>query len=153
MTRQGNAATCFSAWCRGWTQKAGTRLDTSMDEPDLLLRNYTIDEVAEILGCTPAVAVEQIRRGDLPGLKFGRSWLIPAQAFHQRLNELALEVASERRAARQSRLSYSVPIPAPLAPRSRRRIPPPLPSLPVAQPAERAAASANQGRITYPGAR
>lgn len=96
---------------------------------------YTIDQAASILGCTQVTAVHHIMRGDLPGLKFGRSWIIPAHAFHQRLNEFALETAAERRMQcikpRRDPVPIPIPVPTPSAARSRRRIPPPLPPVPT----------------------
>lgn len=63
---------------------------------------YTVTEVCEILGCEAETVTERITNGDLPGLKFGRGWIIPRKAFDQCLNELALQEAQERRAARQA---------------------------------------------------
>ena len=60
---------------------------------------YSINEVATILGCEAETAVERIISGDLPGLKIGRSWIVPREAFSQCLNELALREAQERRKA------------------------------------------------------
>lgn len=65
--------------------------------PDIL----SIDQVAELLHCEPATAAEQFAKGVLPGLKFGRQWIAPRQAFFERLNALALEQAAERREALQ----------------------------------------------------
>jgi excisionase family DNA binding protein len=52
---------------------------------------------AELLGCTAASVEDLLRAGVLPGLKFGRSWRIPAAALDARLNELALQEAAARR--------------------------------------------------------
>ena len=43
----------------------------------------TIDEVAETLGISRALAYESARRGDLPVLKLGRRLLVPRQAFNR----------------------------------------------------------------------
>ncbi len=57
----------------------------------------TIDQVADVLLCDKDTAAACLNSGELPGLKFGRSWVIPAVSFYQRLNELAIEAANERR--------------------------------------------------------
>lgn len=98
---------------------------------------YSINEVADILGCEAETAVERIVAGDLPGLKFGRGWIVPREAFSQRLNEIALEEAQTRRQARAAG-SKAVKViqharSAVAAPSSRpgrvARVPPALPGL------------------------
>ncbi len=61
---------------------------------------YNIVEASTLLDCTPTTLVERIEAGDMPGTKFGRSWVIPVDAFWQRLNELAIEESGKRRALR-----------------------------------------------------
>lgn len=56
----------------------------------------TLSEVAELLGCTEETVVERIASGDIPALKFGRSWVVPRGALEVRINELALEQARSR---------------------------------------------------------
>jgi excisionase family DNA binding protein len=58
---------------------------------------YSVAQVAEMLGCTQEIVVERIYAGELPGAKFGRGWVIPADALRVRLNEIALEHAKARR--------------------------------------------------------
>lgn len=58
---------------------------------------YNVAQVAELLGCTEEIVAERINSGDLPGVKFGRSWVIPADALRERLNQKALEEARDRR--------------------------------------------------------
>lgn len=62
---------------------------------------YTVTQVAEMLGCTEEVVAERLNQGDLPGVKYGRSWVIPADALRDRLNEKALAEAKERREPRR----------------------------------------------------
>ena len=62
---------------------------------------YTVTQVAEMLGCTEEVVAERLNKGDLPGVKYGRSWVIPADALRDRLNEKALAEAKERREPRR----------------------------------------------------
>ncbi len=92
---------------------------------------YTIEQVAEILGCESEKAVEKIIIGDLPGLKWGRGWIVPREAFNQRLNELALQEAQERRKAREAGTVAGKVIAAAQAttskPRRQARTPPVLP--------------------------
>lgn len=58
----------------------------------------TVEQVAEILHCEEKTVAERLVNGDLPGAKFGRSWIIPARALFQRINDLALEESDKRRA-------------------------------------------------------
>lgn len=89
-----------------------------------------IDQVAELLLCEPATAAEQFAKGVLPGLKFGRQWIAPRQAFFERLNALALEQAAERRESFAKRCA-PVGVQLPPVTRGRRRnIPPVLPTVP-----------------------
>lgn len=92
---------------------------------------YTIDQVAHILECAPETAVERIVCGDLPGLKIGRSWIIPVGAFTQRLNELALEQSQARR-HRRTALTGAAKVIQKAQHKGRRgaRVPPALPSSP-----------------------
>ena len=70
---------------------------------------YTIDTLAALLDCDTGTAAERLNRGDLPGVKFGRGWIIPADALHARLNELAIEQAAQRRAARTPAAAPATP--------------------------------------------
>ena len=47
-------------------------------------------EVAAILDCDAKTVQEKARAGELPAVKFGRSWRFPRAALFQVLNELAL---------------------------------------------------------------
>lgn len=58
---------------------------------------YNVAQVADLLQCTEETVVERINAGELPGAKFGRGWVIPADALRVRLNEIALEHAKTRR--------------------------------------------------------
>ena len=78
---------------------------------------YNVTQVADLLGCTEEIVVERINAGELPGAKFGRGWVIPADALRVRLNEIALEHAKTRRQGAQ---------PSPAGPRRK-----PIPALPV----------------------
>jgi len=57
----------------------------------------TTKHAAELLECSVKTVEERLRAGDLPGLKFGDGWVIPAGAFWLRLDQLALEQAEKRR--------------------------------------------------------
>ena len=61
------------------------------------LQVYTVDQAAELLGCSGKTVEEMARDGRLPGLKPGGSWVFPAGALARRLDELALEEAAQRR--------------------------------------------------------
>jgi excisionase family DNA binding protein len=49
------------------------------------------DAVAVLLRCDVGTVEDKTRRGVLPAVKFGRSWVYPRAALMQRLVELALE--------------------------------------------------------------
>jgi excisionase family DNA binding protein len=57
-----------------------------------------VSEVCQHFDCTELTVVVMLRDGRLPGVKFGRDWRIPRHAFWQRVNEMALEQAAQRRA-------------------------------------------------------
>ena len=59
------------------------------------------DAVAELLDCEVETLNMRALSGDLPGLKFGRSWVFPVAALEARLNELAVDEAAARRAPKQ----------------------------------------------------
>lgn len=63
----------------------------------MTLHIYTADQAAALLGCSPKTVEEWARTGQLPGIKPGGSWVFPAGALAQRLDELALEEAAQRR--------------------------------------------------------
>ena len=48
------------------------------------------NEVAEILDCEPATVKEKARNGELPAVKFGRSWRFPRSALMEALHQKAL---------------------------------------------------------------
>lgn len=104
---------------------------------------YTAQQLAELLGCDKETAEARIREGDLPGVKFGKGWVVLRQAFIERVNEMAKEEAATRRARLQDEQAAAalrgkaIAIPSPLLPRSApetnrrsRRVPPTLPTLP-----------------------
>lgn len=114
-------------------------------DPEIL----TVDDLAKLFSCDKETAAARLTSGDLPGVKVGRGWIIPRQALFERLNEKAREESAARRAYQTStfneaeRRGREIPMTDPLfaasqsvlptaavAPkRSKRRIPPPLPSL------------------------
>lgn len=104
-------------------------------------QTLTIEQAADVLQCDTDTAAVRFNTGELPGVKFGRRWVIPAPAFFRRLNELALEEAQRRRAeleeerasaaARAKNPQPTVALGGP-APRGRKRRPlPTLPSIPT----------------------
>jgi len=56
---------------------------------------YSVNEVAKLLGISPATCYEHCTRGTLPTIKFGRRILIPKAAFDRFLNA-KLEVFEQR---------------------------------------------------------
>ena len=74
-------------------------------------------QVAELLDCEPKTVQEKARLGELPGLKFGRSWIFPKSALLEALHQKALEKPSMK-------------TPAAIYKPSLERVPPRLPNLP-----------------------
>lgn len=90
---------------------------------------YSVDEAAAILECTRESVEAHLRAGRLPGLKFGRSWVLPVQAFVQHLNEQAVSEAAEKREGGTKRRRETLAAAAlqlPVRPSRRRRPPPSL---------------------------
>lgn len=56
-----------------------------------------VDQAAKLLRCKPDTVRAACRSGDLPGLKWGEDWTIPASALARRLEEKALADAAVRR--------------------------------------------------------
>lgn len=48
------------------------------------------DDVAGVLDCTAETVTAKLSRGELPGVKIGRSWRIPRAALIEHLNAQAL---------------------------------------------------------------
>ena len=65
------------------------------------------ETAAPILDCSPDTVAELINAGELPGLRYGRSWIIPPAALEQRLTSLAIEQMLARRAARNASFTGS----------------------------------------------
>lgn len=55
------------------------------------------EEAADLLDCEVETVNLRAASGDLPALKFGRSWIFPFEALMARLNELACEESVHRR--------------------------------------------------------
>lgn len=64
---------------------------------DAFIPPFTPDQVAEMMGCEPGTIEDALRRGDLPGVKLGKGWRIPARALADALNDMAVEEAKKRR--------------------------------------------------------
>lgn len=89
----------------------------------------TAEVVAELLHCECRTVEDLLRRGDLPGFKFGNGWIIPFEALHQRVNQMALEGAEKRRQDRDSARPLAVLVNPSEGNSGRRRVRPVLPSL------------------------
>lgn len=77
------------------------------------------DEVAAILDCEPGTVEDKARAGELPAVKFGRSWIFPRTALLECLHKQALENTKPKASA----------APRAVSTKSQRRAPPALPSL------------------------
>lgn len=58
---------------------------------------FTVDQLAKLFCCDSETVASRLISGDLPGLKVGRSWLIPRQALIDRINQKANDEAAIRR--------------------------------------------------------
>lgn len=86
--------------------------------------NETLDSegCAKLLYCTTELVEEMARLGELPATKIGRSWLFIRADLLTFLADKARNEAQERRAKRQPGVRLMMP-------KSRRQVPPVLPSL------------------------
>ncbi|MCP5248506.1 MAG: hypothetical protein H6942_08265 [Candidatus Accumulibacter sp.] len=83
-----------------------------------------LKQIAELLRCSEEQAASQLASGNLPGVKFGKAWIAPADALLSRLNEIAIAQANERRSReRATPMATTVDLP-----KSARKRPPALPS-------------------------
>lgn len=89
----------------------------------------TAVEVAELLHCDCGTVEDLLRRGELPGLKLGRSWIIPMDALHQCLNQMALDESEKRRKDRAPMRPLAVFVKPSERKQGRRTEPPKLPAL------------------------
>lgn len=60
----------------------------------------TAEQCAELLGCTEDTVEELSRKGELPGLKFGRGWVFVRADLLAYLAERGRQEAEQRRADR-----------------------------------------------------
>jgi excisionase family DNA binding protein len=49
----------------------------------------TAEQVAELLGCTPATVRRRTNDGLLPAVRFGRDWVWPRRALIEAINDMA----------------------------------------------------------------
>lgn len=76
----------------------------------------TVTEAAAVLDCSDDTVRERAADGSLPGVKFGRDWVFPAEAFYEAVNGIARAEAEERRSGRAPKaVSQPVGRPAPPA--------------------------------------
>jgi excisionase family DNA binding protein len=88
----------------------------------------TADEAAAILDCETRTVEDCLRAGKLPGLKIGKSWILPSKALLETLNELARENLSIRVKDPKPFPTYTPPV------KGRKRVEPPsIPKFPGPQ--------------------
>lgn len=104
----------------GWQRKGAQARSNMCDQ---LAPFLTPAAAAEMLRCSTKTIEDRLRAGDLPGEKFGEGWILPTEAFVQRVNEIALEKMLQRRKARNPLPPVAVAV------KSRLRQPPPLPEI------------------------
>lgn len=91
------------------------------------MKPLTVDELADDwLQCSKETAAQALASGDLPGVQYGRSWVVPVGALLARLDELAIEQAAQRRAARETPTTFDLEN---LVGGRQARVPPALPKL------------------------
>jgi excisionase family DNA binding protein len=59
--------------------------------------SISVDEACEFLECEKPKLMALLREGELPGVKFGKAWVIPREAFFAVVNATALQEAKQRR--------------------------------------------------------
>lgn len=64
----------------------------------------SVDEACSLLECKKETLFAELRTGNLPGLQYGKGWIIPREAFIHRLNQAALQAAEYRRGQDQKPL-------------------------------------------------
>ncbi len=89
-----------------------------------MLDTINAEQCAKLLGCTEETVEELTRKGDLPGLKFGRSWVFVRSDLLAYLAERARLEADERRSGRANAQRAAPPV---RAIKPRRQQPPALP--------------------------
>lgn len=62
-----------------------------MTDVAALLGVLTPEDIAPVLGCTPAHVEELFRTRQLPGIKHGRGWRTQVDAMRQALRDQALQ--------------------------------------------------------------
>lgn len=68
----------------------------------------TPELAGELLRCAPKTVEDMLRAGDLPGRKFGDSWVLPTVAFLEVVNEIARETMLELRAKKAARRAKDI---------------------------------------------
>ena len=87
------------------------------------MKTHDLKSAAEKLKMKPSTVRERAAAGDIPGAKFGRSWVFTDDD----LDKYFLETIKKQTAARRGEVKPELPIPAARASTKRRRSP--LPSL------------------------
>jgi excisionase family DNA binding protein len=91
----------------------------------------SIEEACQFLECEKPKLLELLREGVVPGLKYGKAWVIPREAFFGAMNRLACSdadklaqaLAAEREAVRKAQAAIEAAKPKPAgAPRRARSI-------------------------------
>ena len=59
--------------------------------------DISMEEACEFLQCGPVRLLQLLNGGELPGLKVGRSWVLPRVAFFDAVNRKATKAAELRR--------------------------------------------------------
>ena len=90
---------------------------------DLDGEKISVADAAEYLECTATRVLELLREGQLPGMKYGKAWVIPRAAFFDAVNVAAVQAQAvlfdeaKRRKVSPEQLERMVPKKRPGRPR------------------------------------
>lgn len=89
---------------------------------------FTTEEVAQMMGCAPSTIEEHARNRVLPGIRMGREWRFPREAFMKAINTLAITGALHRESPKRKPKATAADMLKGAKP-SRRNLIPELPTL------------------------
>jgi excisionase family DNA binding protein len=85
---------------------------------------YSIPEAAALLGISRIAVFKRVKKGQLPALRFGRNWAVPASALESALPAELRSPASEVQAALPAPANRPAALPAVPAQKEREAVEP-----------------------------
>lgn len=61
-----------------------------LDRNDLFNERISVEEACDFLDCSASQLFKLLCSGEIPGVQYGRAWVIPKRAFIERVNSNAL---------------------------------------------------------------